>query len=70
MCKKCKELLELKKSLKELGGVEAHIVLAEGSWTTLKAVVDRQGKYYLRASGEGMAEVHIKYCPFCGEKLC
>ena len=69
MCKECRKLMELKSIVKERHNIEMAKILAEGSWTALKAVVDNQGKYYLRASGEGVAEVRIKYCPFCGEKL-
>jgi len=47
---------------------EQNIYIEEESWTYL--ILDRRSDgFYLEASGDGIAEKRINYCPMCGRDL-
>ena len=46
------------------------IVEVAGDYTELDIVKNTSdGRYYIRAHGEGIAEMEISFCPLCGRRL-
>ena len=56
MCKVCEEVMKNGE------------YVVDGAWTRLK-IEKHKDKFHILAIGEGMADMEIKYCPFCGKKL-
>lgn len=56
MCKVCEEVMKNGE------------YVVDGAWTRLK-IEKHKDKFHILAIGEGMADMEIKYCPFCGKRL-
>ncbi len=40
-----------------------------GNWNNLYIERDEYENFYISAKSDGIAEMRINYCPFCGKKL-